>query len=216
MATDKSGEIKITLRSFNLHGSPVIDLRRTSNIIVHNLISTSGEVANTENWVKFGGNSKSRYITRIVTLADGQDAEDLRVYLSAYKPPGSELAIYAKVLNSEDNDAFSDTRWVPMTLNASEGFSPASKYSKTENRNDFIEYVYDMPTFSTTAILDSSGRAINQYGANTTNSNIFEYRNSTKARFVGFKQFAIKIVLMNTTSSNPPRIRELRAIALQR
>jgi hypothetical protein len=220
MATNKSGEIQITLRSFNLHGSPVVDLRRTSNIIVHNLISTSGEVANTENWVKFGGNSKSRYITRIVTLADGQDAEDLRVYLSAYKPVGSDIAVYAKVLNAEDNDAFNDARWVPMSLNVGEGFTSASRYSKSENRNDFIEFVYDMPSFSAynvgASILDTSGRAINQYGANTTNSNIFEYRNSTKARFVGFKQFAIKIVLMNTTSANPPRIRELRAIALQR
>jgi hypothetical protein len=216
MAADKSAEVKLILRSFNLTGSPAVDLRRMSNIVVHNLISSNAEIGSSEDWVKFGGNSKSRYITRIVTLADGQDAEDLRVYLSAYKPSGSDIAVYAKVLHSEDSDPFSDARWVPMTLNTGEGYAAVGKYSSGENRNDFIEFVYDMPSFSTTAILDSSGRAINQYGANTTNSNIFEYRNSGKGRFIGFKQFAIKIVLMNSSSANPPRIRELRAIALQR
>lgn len=214
--TEKSVEIKLNLRSFNLSGSPAVDLRRASNILIHNLISSNAEIGSSEDWNQTGGNSKSRYITRIVTLADGQDAEDLRIYLTGYKPVGSDIFVYAKVLNGEDSDAFNDSRWVPMVLNTGEGFIPVGKYSSGENRNDFIEFVYDMPAFSTTAILDSSGRAINQYGANTTNSNIFEYRNSAKARFVGFKQFAIKVVLVNTTSANPPRIRELRAIALQR
>lgn len=216
MATDKSGEIKLTLTSFNLTGSPAVDLRRMANIVVHNLISSNAEIGSSEDWVKFGGNSKSRYITRIVNLADGQDAEDLRVYLAAYKPNGSDLKVYAKVLNAEDSDAFSDARWVPMDLATGEGYATVGKYSSSQNRSDFIEFVYDMPTFPTTAITDSSGRAINQYGANTTNSRIFEYRNSGKARFTGFKQFAIKIVFTNENSANPPRIHELRAIALQR
>jgi hypothetical protein len=216
MATNKSGEVKLTLRSFNLHGSPAVDIRRMANIVVNNLISSNAEIGSSEDWVQFGGRSKSRYITRIVTLADGQDAEDLRVYLAAYKPPGSDVKVYVKVLHSEDSDAFTATRWVPMNLTTGEGYATVGKYSSSQNRTNYIEFVYDMPTFPTTAITDSSGRAINQYGANTTNNSIFEYRNSGKARFTGFKQFSIKVVLTNDTSSNPPRIHELRAIALQR
>jgi hypothetical protein len=72
-----------------------------------------------------------------------------------------------------------------------------------------------MPNYPTVAILDSSGRAINQYGANNT-TGYFEYRNSAKATFQRFKFFAIKVVLTNSTSTNPPRVHELRAIALQR
>jgi hypothetical protein len=72
-----------------------------------------------------------------------------------------------------------------------------------------------VPNFPTTAISDTSGRAINQYGANNTNG-YFEYRNSAKARYVRFKYFAIKVVMTNSSSTNPPRVHELRAIALQR
>jgi hypothetical protein len=55
--------------------------------------------------------------------------------------------------------------------------------------------------------------AVNQSGANNS-TGIIEYRNSARARYVGYKYFAIKIVLTNSTSSNPPRVKDLRAIAL--
>jgi hypothetical protein len=128
------------------------------------------------------------------------------VYLTAYKPSGSDVFVYYKILHAEDNDTFEQTRWIPMDRVVSEGFTSAAVYSSSSNRNDFLELVYDVPTYS------------NGYrsGANTTNSKIIEYRNSARARFVGYKYFAIKIVLVNQNSSNPPRVRDLRAIALQR
>jgi hypothetical protein len=33
--------------------------------------------------------------------------------------------------------------------------------------------------------------------------------------FTGFKHFAVKIVLLSTDPSNPPRVKDFRAIALQ-
>ena len=212
--TNRSAEIKYELSCDNIVASPAIDLRRLTLASTHNLISTNAAIGSSEDWVKFGGNSETRYISRTVTLADGQDAEDLRVYLSAYKPSGSDVKVYAKLLSGYDNDPFSDTRWIPMERNTDQGFASLSKYSSSENKNDFIEYVYDLPNFPTTAILDGSGRAINQYGSNNA-TGIFEYRNSAKAKYDKFKYFAIKVVLTNNSSTNPPRVRELRAIALQ-
>jgi hypothetical protein len=101
-----------------------------------------------------------------------------------------------------------------MERDDSQGFTLTTAYSSSVNRDDFIEFVYNIPDFPTTAIADTSGRAINQYGANTS-TGIVEYRNSGKVRFQRFKYFAIKVVLVGS-SSNPPRVRELRAIALQR
>ena len=210
----KSASIQYLLDCRNSVASPAIDLRRISIVSTHNLISSNSEIGSSEDWVKFGGNSKTRYITRRVSLADGQDAQDLRVYLAAYQPPGSKVYVYTKILSGSDNDLFTDARWIPMTLDESQGFTQATAYSSSVNKDDYIEFTYKIPDFPTTAITDSSGRAINQYGANTI-TGVVEYRNSAKAKFDSFKQFAIKIVLTNDSSTNPPRVHELRAIALQ-
>jgi hypothetical protein len=204
--SSNSAVIKYELDCRNIAASPAIDLRRISLVVTNNLISSNAEIGSSEDYVAGGGISKSRYITRTVALADGQDAEDLRVYLSAYKPTGSNVHVYYKILNAEDSDAFGDSRWIPMVRDTGEGFTAETRYSSSENRDDIFEMTYKTSEFNNTSLS----------GANTTNSNIIEYRNSRKARFIGFKYFAVKIVLTNDTSANPPRVRELRAIALQR
>jgi hypothetical protein len=47
------------------------------------------------------------------------------------------------------------------------------------------------------------------------NDGILEYQNSTGARFIGYKQFAIKIVLLSNNAVQVPRLQDVRAIALQ-
>lgn len=61
-----------------------------------------------------GGNGVARYICRRVELANGFDAEDLKVYLSAMVPQGSRINCYYKVLSSEDGTDWSDRPWVLM------------------------------------------------------------------------------------------------------
>lgn len=204
MATNRSLEIKYELDGRNSVASPAIDLDRITLYHTHNLISTNAAIGSSEDYVKNGGNSETRYITRIVSLADGQDAEDLRVYLTAYKPSGSNIFVYYKVLAAEDNDTMADSRWIPMELNEAQGFTAATRYSSSENRNDFLELVYDVPNYTNIA----------RSGANNS-TGIIEYRNSARARYSGYKYFQLKIVLVNSTSTNPPRVKDLRAIALQ-
>jgi hypothetical protein len=203
MAASRSGEVKATLTSTSRYGSPAMDVKRISAITIQNLINndTTGE-ANTVS----GGNALARYITRKITLADGQDAEDIKVYVTAYRPPGSEISVYYKILHREDGNDFDDARWIPMSFTTDTGFTSSAAYSSTEDIEDFKEYVYDVPTYS------------NNYlsGANTTNSNIIEYRNNALSRFVGYKYMSIKIVLTKNTTTNPPRLKNVRVIALQR
>jgi hypothetical protein len=204
MAANRSLEIRYELDGRNSVASPAIDLDRITLYHTHNQISTEAEIGTSEEYVKNGGNSEARYITRIVTLADGQDAEDLRVYLTAYKPSGSNIFVYYKVLAAEDNDNMEDVRWIPMQLNEDQGFTAATRYSSSENKDDFIELTYDVPNYTNAA----------RSGANNS-TGIIEYRNSARARYVGFKYFVVKIVLVNSTSTNPPRVKDMRAIALQ-
>ena len=203
MGASRSGEVKATLTSTSRYSSPALDVKRISAITVENLINndTTGE-ANTIS----GGNAKAKYITKKVTLADGQDAEDIRVYVSAYRPPGSNISVYYKILHREDSDTFDKARWIPMSFTTEAGFTSSGAFSSSEIIDDFKEYTFVVPSYS------------NDYlsGANTTNSNIIEYRNTARSRFVGFKYMSIKVVLTSTTTTNPPRLDDIRVIALQR
>lgn len=203
-AASRSAEFKITIRSNSNLASPAVDLRRASLTLIENLINSNTAIGSSEDGIKTGGNAKARYITRRVALADGQDAEDLRVYVTAYKPSGAEVHVYYKALNREDSDTFADSKWIPMTRVTDAGFTSTARYSSSEDTQDFIELAYKIDTYSSTY----------KSGANTT-SGIMEYRNTLGGRYVGFKYFAIKIVLTHSTSTKPPRIRDFRAIALQ-
>jgi hypothetical protein len=105
----------------------------TSNSAV---VSIVGEGANntaniqTTNVVSFssGGNLNTRYITRRVTLEEGFDAVDLRVYMDAYKPRGSNIHVYYKVLSGEDPESFDDKPWFLMKQDTA-----STTYSLNEN-----------------------------------------------------------------------------------
>jgi hypothetical protein len=203
MAAGRSAEVRALFTSTSRYASPVLDVKRISAITVQNLINndTTGE-ANTAS----GGNALAKYITRKMTLADGQDAEDIRVYVSAYRPPGSNINVYYKILHREDSDTFDNARWIPMSYTTETGFTSSTVFSSTDIVDDFKEYVFVVPNYSN-AVLS---------GANTTNANIIEYRNSARSRFVGYKYLSIKVVLTNSTTTNPPRLDDIRVIALQR
>jgi hypothetical protein len=136
---------------------------------------------------KRGGPAKARYITRRVTLNDGFDSSDLRVYLSVYKPAQSDVYVYAKMLSASDPSIFEDVEWQLLTPITSTNFV-------STNKNDLRELIYAP-------------------GTNGVASNLISYT-SNNITYNTFKTFAIKIVMSSTDSVNVPRIKELRAIAL--
>lgn len=131
-----------------------------------------------------GGNYLARYISRRVTLNDGFESSDLRVFLTAYKPPATGIEVYYKILNADDSDDF-DTKPYTRMLQ----YTPSGVTST--NYNDYIEYEY-RPSLNTDSILYTSG---------TTTYDTFKY-------------FAIKIVLSSSDTTLVPKVRDMRAIAL--
>ncbi len=83
------------------------------------------------------GNSSVRYITKQVVLVDGQEAEDLKVYLTAYKPVGTDIKVYAKILNESDSNNFNDKNWSLLKQ-----VTTSSVFSSTSNKNDYREFEY--------------------------------------------------------------------------
>jgi hypothetical protein len=63
-----------------------------------------------------GGNILSKYQTKVVTLEDGFDAGDLVVRMRAYKPQGTNIAVYFKVLSALDSDPFVTKKWQRMNV----------------------------------------------------------------------------------------------------
>ena len=136
---------------------------------------------------KSGGNSNVRYITRKVTLADGFDSGDLRVYVTAYKPAGSDINVYYKLLSVSDNETFNDKSWQLMTQLSNVNFA-------SNNYQDYREIAY--------------APGIN----NAANNSVLYSTSSTT--FNTFRTFAIKIVLSGTSTVDVPKVRDFRAIAL--
>ena len=178
--------------------SPVIDVGRTKSVIpVHNII-------NNDNTGEFGnfGNAQSRYITKKIVLADGQEAEDIKVVLSAYKPVGTDIDVYARIQNAEDPDDFRDKHYTKLDQN-----SPANTVSSIVNKDNFVELEYGFPSANA-----SSLGAFKFSG----NNDVVRYFNSANSHFDTYKYFSLKIVLRTSTGSHVvPRVKDLRAIALQ-
>ncbi len=86
------------------------------------------------------GTADSKYISNKVTFANNRFAEDVRVYMTAYRPQGTDVKVYAKVHNSSDPDAFDDKSWTPLLT-----IENGARYSSSDNTNDLIEYSYSLP-----------------------------------------------------------------------
>lgn len=190
-----SNRVKVQMSTVSDYISPIVNLNRTYTVYVHNLINS-----NTANeLLPSRGSLKNKYISQVVTLADGQDAEDLRIILSAYRPPGSnsDIKVYVRVANGEDFESIYAKDWIPM-----EAFN-SEIYSSKANRGDWREFNYKLP--------DSV-----MLGENDQAQPIIQYTNSVGTTFEGFKQYQIKIGLQSDTSAIYPRVADLRVIALQK
>lgn len=180
-----SAQARATLISTSRYVSPVLDLNRANCVYVHNIINsnTVGEDGVT------GGGLINKYISKTVTLAEGQDAEDLLVKLTAYKPPGTDVKVWYKIRNGEDGQALEDRPWVEMSYNE-------TVFSSIINKSNFIEFDYSIPE------------------ANKNTNGIVSYT-TNGITYSSFKQYAIKIGLIGDNSALVPRVGDLRVIALQ-
>ncbi|NDC95712.1 hypothetical protein EB077_10445, partial [bacterium] len=86
----------------------------------------------------------SKYVSKTVTLDTDQIAEDLIVYMSAYKPSGTDIEVYTKLLSEEDGESFNNKNWTKMELNVPTGSKVVSLDS---NSNDFVDLEFNIPSY---------------------------------------------------------------------
>ena len=138
-----------------------------------------------------GGNSDIRYITKKIQLASGFDAGDLRVYLDAYRPPGSGILVWYKLLSPSDPSAFENNNWKLMTQTADN-----LNYFAT-NKSDSAELVFAPGT----------------YGSGIPDNKI-TYTSASNTTHNDFAIFAIKVVMFGTNKVDVPSIANFRVVAL--
>lgn len=203
-STGKTLSLKATMNTNSDRLSPILDLGRSKSVVVvKNIINNT---ANNE----FGnsGKAKTKYISKKIILADGQDAEDLRVILDAYRPAGTDVHVYARFQNAYDSEEFSDKHYTKLVPTITK-----KRDSSITNKNDFIEIEYNVPTSRDSTTL-YSGFA---NSASTPVADVVQYKAINQdIMFESYKYVSIKIVLTSSGSHLVPRVRALRAIALQR
>lgn len=90
------------------------------------------------------GNARSKYISKKFNLNPEQASEDMRVFLTAYRPSGTNVEVYVKFHNHIDPDDFEGKDWTKMELIS---IAQNTQYSDPTNRGDTINLEFAIPSF---------------------------------------------------------------------
>jgi hypothetical protein len=140
LAGANSQTVLVSMKTSSNSVSPLLDLTKTQTIILDNIINDD----TTDETMPTHGALINKYITKTVTLAEGQDAEDMRVILSAYRPPGTDVKVWIKIKNVQDPTPFEQIHWVELYKDG----NGDRDYSSLNDRNNFKEFTYLVPTGS--------------------------------------------------------------------
>lgn len=136
----KSSVITITPTVENDFVSPYVNRAGASVYYFRYLINNDY----TNEHTKYG-NAYSKHVTTKVNLQDDNFAEDLIVYLTAIRPVGTDLKVYAKLYNKNDTDAFDDKDWTLLEYeNNSSGIYSA-------NGSHLVELSYGLTSYPNSA-----------------------------------------------------------------
>lgn len=151
------------------------------------ITATVGTLETSESGIT-GGDLTNKYISKEITLLDGQDAEDLTTILSVYRPLTTDVKVWVRFRHGEDNELLKQKDWIELDYNK-------DFYSSIVSEN-FNELSYSIPS------------AYMNNGYFTYVSNGITYQS--------FKQYQVKIGLFANNSAVVPKVTDLRTIALQK
>jgi len=173
----KTFDIKVDMANkSNVTSTPFVDLELAT------ILAYQYQVTNTSA-------TTSKYISRRIELAADLDAEDLNVFLTGYRPNGTDIKVYIRPQHTQDSSAFDTINWIELEM-----IEGKNTYSSSINTSDFREYRY--------AVADAN-----------KNSGVLRYT-STAGTFDGYRAFSIKIELLAPNQFNAPFVKDYRGIAL--
>ena len=141
------------------------------------------------------GNFNARYATKKVRLEPGFDSKDIRVFLTAASPPGTQIHVYAKVRSDMDDQSFAEKPWQLLAR----GQDTASEL--TSDRGTSKELVFRGTGDDDSFPLSYVSRTDDEEGGGGE-------------RYTEFNEFAIKILLQSSDTRIVPIVYDMRAIAV--
>lgn len=173
----KTFDIKVDMTNkSNPTSTPFVDLELST------LLAYQYQITNT-------AATTSKYISKRIELAEDLDAEDLNVYLTGYRPNGTNIKVYIRPQHTQDSAAFDTINWIELEM-----IEGKYTYSSSVNTSDFREYRY--------AVADAN-----------KNAGVLRYTSSA-GTFDSYRAFAIKIELLAPNEFNVPFVKDYRGIAL--
>jgi hypothetical protein len=182
------------LRVTNVNGKFISNTAFTTSASATGFINTAENYseANTNGFYKV-----SRYISKNVILAAGQDSEDIRAYLGAFRPANTNLYVYAKIQSSLDNEQYNAKSWTKLNE-----ISPTSLLSSKVNINDRVELVYgfnqSQNIFLSNTITSSSSNTITLQSTAGLSNNMIVYMQDN----ISSKPFNVReiVYVVNSTA----------------
>lgn len=133
---DKSFIANIAISTENTYLTSFIDLQNMSILAYQNKIS-----ANNTDEHSLYGYANSKHISSTIILGANQEAEDIRVFVTAFRPANTDIEVYAKILNASDPEPFDDKNWSKLTKSTSNAL-----FSDSSNMDSLIEMEYTFPS----------------------------------------------------------------------
>lgn len=125
---------------------PLIDMFVITNVVSNTFTSTDANSVVFDTEVKGPFLAESKHISTKVNFANNKFAEDIRVFMTAYRPTGTNINVYTRVHNSADSDAFDDRAWSPLEYKENK-----ERFSSKDNQFDYVEYELGLSPFPESA-----------------------------------------------------------------
>lgn len=175
LENNKSVNFDVTFSSQNEYVSPVLDEEdmhfNVSEVTIND--NLTGEH-------KRYGNAVAKYISKPITLTTGQAAEDIVVYVTAYRPAGTDVKVYVRFYNEQDIENFEDKDWTELRCVTS-----PSVLSSTTDINSLVELQYTLETFPVESFeTGSAGLLIDGFFATTNGSAVMVSTNGAVNNFI--------------------------------
>jgi hypothetical protein len=92
------------------------------------------------------GNADAKHITQKINFVNERFAEDLLVYLTAYRPLNTDIKVFARIHNSNDPEAFDDKDWTMLEL------KDGNIYSSSADPDNYIEMTFGFQSHPNVAV----------------------------------------------------------------
>jgi hypothetical protein len=194
----KKGDItlQVSMTSKSKDVSPILDRQLIKAQAFRNVVNAYSTDRSASELTSSTGKAQSRYVSKVVSLADGFDSTGLEVSIDVNRKIGTDIEVFARVLARDDTNYTAGIRgrnWIRMPL-----VDPSQKSFAGTDDDNFTSETYRIlePGLEYTAT------------ANVTTDV------STSTSYETFSQYQIKVVFYANNPVYLPKIKNLVAISL--